>query len=134
MKLQEISEELKNLRDLEDVDISLNELPAFPVAEEDITEFSVLRRLNLSNNKIKTIPRFTPLYDLQNLDFSYNQIEEFDESEIATLLERGVELLLDGNPSSAYAKLKEDQLHHCIHLHHSKRFPHVGSYLFSLFS
>ena len=122
MKLTEIPDEILNLRDLEIMDFGFNKISKIP---EDISELQILRRINVTHNQVSSLPSLSNCYDLQNIDISYNQFTEVPIEDFEMFLERGVEVLFDGNPASDQCPeghIKDE----VIHIYPSKRFPIVG--------
>ncbi len=77
--LQELSLEIGNLIELEDLDLSTNLLTELP---ESITDLEELTKLNLSNNQLnnKVINRISRLKDLRVLNLADNEIDEISET------------------------------------------------------
>lgn len=120
LQLTSLPDELGDLEELEVLDVAYNAIEALP---DCLGELQILRRINACRNRLKDLPSLSQCYDLQNIDLSYNAFTAPPE-EMEQFLERGVEVLFDGNPLEE--PLAEAVAEEVLHIHASSRFPVAG--------
>ena len=118
LSLESLPPQVGDLSDLEVLDVSYNRLTSLP---NEIGQLQRLRRLAFTRNKVSVLPELDELYEMQQLDLSFNDFTEVPVSDLERLLDRGCEVLFDGNP--AVATTSADKLPDgALHLHQSERF------------
>jgi len=120
LQLQELPDALADLEELEVLDVAHNGLSALP---ECLGELQILRRVNAAFNQLIGLPSLAQCYDMQNIDLSHNRFTAPPE-ELEQFLERGVEVLFDGNPLET--PLAEEAAREVVHVHAGSRFPVAG--------
>jgi len=92
---------MSSLRSLDLSDNRLTEVPLGAFALLNSTEVILLERLNLSNNRIETVPEkeLTQLPFLKSVDLSSNRlINAWPERDFSRLVKNGVSVNVSGNP------------------------------------
>ena len=106
LSLESIPDEISQWVDLEVLDVSYNQLTSLPSC---MSELTLMKRIAATHNKLSganSFPELDDCYEIQHIDISFNNFEE-NPLDFERMEERGVEMIMDGNPCCA--KLTDEE-------------------------